>query len=103
MPIVARGGSANLEQLAEAIWPQEKPLVEATYVNGGYMVCNYALFDYLSDDPQIMFEQEPIAKLLNNNQLHSFRHEGFWQPMDTLRDKMHLQALWDSGKAPWKI
>ena len=81
----------------------EKPQVEQAYVNGGYMVCDYNVFNYLTEDPAIMFEREPIARIVADGQLHSYRHEGFWQPMDTLRDKTQLDALWASGAAPWKV
>jgi len=80
----------------------EKPPMERAYVNGGYMVCDHRVFNHLSDDPSLMFEREPIANMLRKGQLHSYRHEGFWQPMDTLRDKQRLEELWASGKAPWK-
>ncbi len=81
----------------------EKPQVEQAYVNGGYMVCEYHIFDYLPDDPSVMFEREPIAKIVAAGQLHSYRHEGFWQPMDTYQEMQYLNRLWVQGKAPWKI
>ncbi len=81
----------------------EKPQVEEAYVNGGYMVCDYRVFQYLTDDPGVMFEREPIVGLVRDNQLHSYRHEGFWQPMDTYQETQYLNRLWNEGKAPWKI
>ena len=80
----------------------EKPQVEEVYVNGGYMVCDYRIFNYLPDDPSLMFEREPIDKLLREGQLHAYRHEGFWQPMDTYPETQYLNQLWNQGKAPWK-
>jgi glucose-1-phosphate cytidylyltransferase len=82
---------------------REKPQLEAAYVNGGYMVCDYRLFDYLTPDPRVMFEREPIAELVADQQLNSYRHEGFWQPMDTYQEMQYLNDLWRSGKAPWKV
>ena len=81
----------------------EKPQVEEVYVNGGFMVSDHRLFKYLPDDPKVMFEREPIAGLVRDRQLHSFRHEGFWQPMDTYQETQYLNQLWTSGKAPWKV
>ena len=81
----------------------EKPQVEQAYVNGGYMVCDYRIFNYLSDDPHVMFEHQPIADLVRASELHSYRHEGFWQPMDTYQETQYLNALWHEGKAPWKV
>ena len=81
----------------------EKPQMEEAYVNGGYMVCDYKLFDYLPDDPKVMFEREPISQLVRDGQLHSFKHEGFWQPMDTYQEAQYLNRLWEEGQAPWKV
>ncbi len=81
----------------------EKPQMEEAYINGGYMVCDYKLFDYLTDDPKVMFEREPISKLVQDGQLHSFKHEGFWQPMDTFQEAQYLNRLWEDGQAPWKV
>jgi glucose-1-phosphate cytidylyltransferase len=81
----------------------EKPQFEDAYVNGGYMVCNYQLFDYLLNDPEIMLERKPMDDLVRNKQLHSYRHEGFWQPMDTYQEMQYLNRLWTENKAPWKV
>jgi len=80
---------------------QEKPQVEAAYVNGGYMVCSDRVFGYLPEE-NVAFEREPIARLVADGQLHSFKHEGWWQPMDTYQETQHLNRLWAEGKAPWK-
>ncbi len=81
----------------------EKPQVEEVYVNGGFMVCDHRVFKYLPDDPKVMFEFGPIASLVRDGQLQSFRHEGFWQPMDTYQENQYLNQLWREGKAPWKV
>jgi glucose-1-phosphate cytidylyltransferase len=81
----------------------EKPQFENSYVNGGYMVCDYKLFDYLPDDPDVMLEREPMEALAREGQLNAFKHEGFWRPMDTYQDAQHLNELWSGGKAPWKV
>ena len=79
----------------------EKPLGEGGLINGGFFVLSPGVFDYLENDSTI-WEQEPLMKLAEERQLVSFEHEGYWQCMDTLRDKNHLEELWLSGSAPWK-
>lgn len=98
-----RFGALNIQEDGSICTFVEKPQVEEAYVNGGYMVCGYGLFDYLSDDPKVMFEREPVVNLVRDGQLHSFKHEGFWQPMDTYQESQYLNSLWADGKAPWKV
>jgi glucose-1-phosphate cytidylyltransferase len=81
---------------------REKPLGDGDWINSGFMVIEPALFERLIDDETVL-EQEPLQSLARDEQLAAFRHRGFWQPMDTLRDKMHLERLWLSGEAPWKV
>lgn len=81
----------------------EKPQFEAAYVNGGYMVCDHRIFDYLPGDPNVMLERKPMDDLVRDRQLHSYRHEGFWQPMDTYQEAQFLNEIWAAGKAPWKV
>ena len=80
----------------------EKPQVESVWVNGGYMVCDYRVFDFIPDDPSCSFERGPIGRLVDEHQVHSFKHEGWWQPMDTYQEMTYLNGLWSDGKAPWK-
>ena len=98
-----RFGALHINQDGGIQTFDEKPQMEAAYVNGGYMVCGDRLFDYLPDEPNIMLEREPIAQLVRDGQLHSFRHEGFWQPMDTYQELQYLNRLWAEGNAPWKV
>ncbi|WP_313322020.1 glucose-1-phosphate cytidylyltransferase [Stutzerimonas nitrititolerans] len=81
---------------------KEKPKGDGAMINGGFFVLAPQVLDYLTDDNTV-WEQEPLMKLASDNQLMAYEHQGFWQPMDTLRDKNHLEELWESGKAPWKI
>ena len=81
---------------------QEKPHGDGSWINGGFFVLETGVIDYITDD-STLWEKEPMERLAQNHQLHAFLHKGFWQPMDTLRDKVHLEELWNSGKAPWKI
>jgi len=80
---------------------QEKPKGDGSMINGGFFVLSPKVLNYISDDSTI-WEQEPLRKLTEEGQLMAFEHHGFWQPMDTLRDKHNLEKLWSSGKAPWK-
>jgi glucose-1-phosphate cytidylyltransferase len=80
----------------------EKPGGDGAWINGGFFVLEPAVLDYIDDDSTV-FEKEPLQRLAQHNALAAFKHRGFWQPMDTLRDKMTLEGLWASGKAPWKV
>jgi glucose-1-phosphate cytidylyltransferase len=81
---------------------EEKPQGDGSWINGGFFVLSPRVIDYIKADVSV-WEKEPSQKLTEEGELSAFRHDGFWQPMDTLRDKMHLEELWDSGKAPWKV
>ena len=80
----------------------EKPAGDGSWINGGFFVLEPKVFDYLEND-QSIWEKKPLEKLANNNELSAFKHNGFWQPLDTLRDKNYLDELWKSKNAPWKI
>jgi glucose-1-phosphate cytidylyltransferase len=79
----------------------EKPKGDGAMINGGFFVLSPEVIDYLDGDNTV-WEQEPLEKLAAEGQLAAYHHDGFWQPMDTLRDKHLLEELWQSGKAPWK-
>ena len=81
---------------------REKANEDGVVINGGFMVCEPELFDYLKDDSSIL-EQEPMRDLVNKGELMGYMHNGFWQCMDTQREKEKLEKLWASGEAPWKI
>jgi glucose-1-phosphate cytidylyltransferase len=80
----------------------EKPQSGEGWINGGFFVFEQKALEYMGGD-DTMLEREPLERLATEGQLVAFRHEGFWQPMDTLREKRILESLWESGKAPWKI
>jgi len=80
---------------------EEKPKGDGAWINGGFFVCKAAVLDYIDGD-LITFEQEPLINLATEGQLMSFKHDGFWECMDTLRDKTHLNYLWNSNQVPWK-
>ena len=80
----------------------EKPKGDGAMINGGFFVLSPQVIDYIADD-QTTWEREPLERLAQEGDLAAFQHHGFWQPMDTLRDKVHLEELWQSGQAPWKV
>jgi glucose-1-phosphate cytidylyltransferase len=79
----------------------EKPKGDGSWINGGFFVCQPEVLDYIDGD-EIVFEKQPLQKLVKEGQLYSYRHEGFWKCMDTVRDKKVLNELWESGQAKWK-
>ncbi len=81
---------------------QEKPQGDGGWINGGFFVLSPKVIDYVKDDSTV-WERDPLENLARDNQMSAYLHDGFWQPMDTLRDKMLLEELWAAGKAPWKI
>jgi len=80
----------------------EKPEGDGAWINGGFFICEPDVFDYIDND-DTMWEAEPLSRLAADGQLAAFRHTGYWQPMDTLRDKVILNKLWERGDAPWKV
>ncbi len=80
----------------------EKPQAAEGRINGGFFVCNRRLFEYLDGDDDLIFEKAPMMKLVNDKQLMQFNHDGFWQPMDTYREYILLNSLYEDNKAPWK-
>jgi glucose-1-phosphate cytidylyltransferase len=81
---------------------REKPSGDGAWINGGFFVLEPQVLDYIDGDDTI-WEREPLERLAEDGQLVAFRHDGFWQPMDTLRDVNNLERLWASGEAPWKV
>ena len=81
---------------------KEKPEGDGAWINGGYFVLEPQVIDFIADTSTV-WEKEPLEKLANLEQLSAYKHDGFWQPMDTLRDKNYLEELWKSGKAPWQV
>jgi len=80
----------------------EKPKGDGGWINAGFFVCEPEVFDYIEGDDTI-FEREPLQRLAKDKQLYTYKHKGFWRPMDTLRDKRELERLWKSSVAPWKV
>jgi len=96
-----RFGAIELE--AERIRAfREKPRGDGSWINGGFFVLEPKVFDVIAGDTTV-WERDPLETLSRRGELSAFRHSGFWQAMDTLRDKNHLESLWASGRAPWKV
>jgi len=99
---LGRFGALELDDASAVRRFAEKPLGDGDWINGGFFVMEPSIFERLHGDDTIL-EREPLESLARDGQLGAFKHAGFWQPMDTLRDKRYLEELWDSGKAPWKV
>jgi glucose-1-phosphate cytidylyltransferase len=98
---VARFGSLELDG-DQIVQFSEKPQTSEGWINGAFFVLEPGVFDYIEGD-HTQWEKAPLENLANDGQLMAYRHNSFWQCMDTLRDKYYLQQLWESGKAPWKV
>jgi glucose-1-phosphate cytidylyltransferase len=98
----SRYGEIKVEG-ARALEFDEKPTVAEGVVSGGFFVFQREVFDYLDDDPQLFLEQRPLQRLARDGQLSVYRHEGFWHPMDTYRDYLHLNEVWRRGMPPWRV
>ncbi len=97
-----RFGSLNLDDGNHVLTFQEKPKGDGGWINGGFFVLEPQVFDCIEND-ETVWEKEPLECLAASRQLVTYKHRGFWRPMDTLRDKRELESLWDSGKALWKV
>lgn len=97
-----RFGAINLNDNNSVHSFMEKPKGDGAWINGGFFVCEPAVFDYIEGDSSI-WEREPMERIAEQGQMTAFKHEGFWKPMDTLRDKQELEEDWSKNKAKWKI
>jgi glucose-1-phosphate cytidylyltransferase len=97
-----RFGALGIEENGAVSRFEEKPEGDGSWINGGFFVLEPKAIDYVSVD-SMPWERAPLENLAKDGQLSAFKHQGFWRPMDTLRDKMLLEELWESGEAPWKV
>lgn len=98
-----RFGALNINKDNKVLDFKEKPKGDGKWVNAGFFICEPKIFDYIDDDPQTVFEQEPIMNLAKDGQLYTYKHKGFWKPLDSLKDKNDLNELWYEDKAIWKV
>jgi glucose-1-phosphate cytidylyltransferase len=96
-----RFGSLAIDEKEKVLSFKEKPRGDGNWVNAGFFVCQPGVLDYIDDDDQRTFEKEPLENLANDGELYTYKHPGFWKPMDTLRDKAELEELINAGKATW--
>jgi glucose-1-phosphate cytidylyltransferase len=99
---LGRFGSLNITKTSEVAGFVEKPKGDNSWINGGFFIMQPEVFNYLKEDDTNL-ELDPLEKITRERQFMAFRHPGFWQPMDTARDKGLLEELWKSGRAPWKV
>ncbi len=97
-----RFGALNIGENNEVHSFMEKPKGDGSWINGGFFVCEPQVFDYIAGD-STTWEREPMENIAREGQMDTYKHHGFWKPMDTLRDKQELEADWASGNAKWKI
>jgi len=97
-----RFGALKIGAKNQVMGFKEKARADQAWVNAGFMVMNRRVFDYLGDGSE-MLEQTPFEKLAQDGEMAAYRHEGFWSPMDTMRDKAYLEELWEKKQAPWKV
>ncbi|HHB94446.1 MAG TPA: glucose-1-phosphate cytidylyltransferase [Campylobacterales bacterium] len=98
-----RFGALDIDENNRVNVFKEKPKGDGSWINAGFFVCEAKVFDYIGEDNSIVFEQEPLQSLAQDGELITFKHSGFWKPMDSLKDKNDLNSLWDRGLAPWKV
>ena len=96
-------GSLELSEDGNVTSFTEKPAGDGMWINAGYFVCEPEVFNYISEDPMEIFERAPLENLAKDGKMASFKHAGFWKPMDILRDNKELNEMWDKGQAPWKV
>ena len=98
-----RFGALAIAKNNQVLEFKEKPKGDGSWINAGFFVCEPKVFNYITEGDSTIFEEKPLIKLAKIGEIFTYKHEGFWMPMDTLRDKNLLQKIWDSGKVPWKV
>jgi len=98
-----RFGALNIDENDQVLEFKEKPKGDGSWINAGYFVCESKVLDYIENGSDVVFEQEPLKNLAKDGQIFTYKHDNFWMPMDTLRDKMKLNEMWDSNNAPWNV
>ena len=98
-----RFGALDMDDKGNIKSFQEKPKGDGSWINAGFFVLQPEIFNYIPDGDGIIWERDPLEAIAKDGQLSGYKHTGFWKPMDALRDKIVLEELWNSGKAPWKV
>ena len=102
VPVGQRFGVLTLDETDSITAFREKSEIDSSYINGGYMIMEPKVFNYIKDDSTV-FEKDPLNKLSAENELKAYKYKGFWQCMDTKREKDMLDTMWNAGDAPWKV
>jgi glucose-1-phosphate cytidylyltransferase len=102
-PSAGRFGALVINENSSVTAFTEKPASDGVWISGGFFVLEPGIFDYLQEGDSTIWERAPLENLTRDNQLNAFKHGGFWRPMDTQRDRMELENMWNSGKCEWKI
>lgn len=96
-------GALDIDDVGNVNSFQEKPAGDGNWINAGFFVCEPQVFDYITEGDSAIFEKKPLENLSKDKQMAAFKHHGFWKPMDTLRDNVELNEMWDKHIAPWKV
>ena len=97
-----RFGSLNISSNNQVKEFQEKPKGDGNWINAGFFICEPKVFDYITNGDDTIFEQEPLMNLAKDEEIFTFKHKGFWKPMDSLKDKNDLNKIWENNQAKWK-
>jgi glucose-1-phosphate cytidylyltransferase len=98
-----RFGALEIDEKNQVKEFKEKPKGDGSWINAGYFVCEPKVFDYILDGDSTVFEQDPLKNLAKDGQIFTYKHHDFWMPMDTLRDKIKLNEMWQDKSSPWKV
>jgi len=98
-----RFGALNIDENNQVLEFKEKPRGDGSWINAGYFVCEPKVFEYILDGDTTVFEQNPLKNLAKDGEIFTYKHDGFWMPMDTLRDKMKLNEMCENNNAPWMV
>jgi glucose-1-phosphate cytidylyltransferase len=98
-----RFGALNIDKNNKVVEFKEKPKGDGSWINAGYFICQPQVLNYIDDGDDVVFEQEPLKRLAKDGQIYTYKHKGFWMPMDTLRDKTKLNKMCENGDAPWMV
>lgn len=96
-------GALDIDQNGDVSSFMEKPEGDGNWINAGYFICQPEVFDYITQGDKTIFERSPLENIAKEGKMNAFKHKGFWKPMDTLRDNIELNEMWEKGEAPWKV
>lgn len=96
-------GALDVDEKGNVLSFTEKPAGDGSWINAGYFICEPEIFNYLTEGDATVFERKPLETIAAEGRMNAYRHNGFWKPMDTLRDNVELNDMWEKGVAPWKV